>query len=825
MSLKMESKLGTPSVLARLMGLDEPSHHQPVQKKQRVLSDNYLRRVASIGVSEKCHSFRLSFEEKKEFKDGSEVLGKLKREKDYNLSVKNSVDMQLHSSKEGHDALGVVDYKKNLSAKDLQKPDSLVTKHHHDLQGIHYSSQSGCVKVLRSSYALYSRKTDTCGKHGRGIVQGSEKAVQKLGLGNIDKFVRSPMELENGTCLPPTKIVVLKPILGSSSNGNSYSISMKNKEFLSHEEGDIYVDEQERKNLAREEGPDRLISRQVGHGKNKLSRKASRTGSRDSDTLRKESGLMMPFSSPSSSYWKNQNRPTFYYSDSSYVARQAKKESLDRWKTTERFQEVEVGDGSRTLGEMLAVPDCELRPRSLDVRSGEQGNSSRIGPHRDYFMKPLESANRLRQRFRKQGHYQKDGLKSTISGSSCMKYRNGYLVQDDCVFQVELKRKLEEKDPCGDICPDSEHRCTIQESMAIQKELKNKTQEKVVSEQNFVITKSSAFRVASDNMVSEMVTDAENDFVSRPSGNHKVQDFEPRDCTSLVEDDDSSSQVPDTSSEQDMSFGISQEDSFSSICSCTDFESLVNAEAGYQPSPNSVLEPPFEKGISSSLECFQGAKTDLHGLQLQLELLKPESLEAYSEEDGMIVSSDDDSKEGSVQNSGVYKEFVRIFSVEESRDFSYLVDVFTEAGFHGKNSDLGYETRCSSEFPISPAVFEMLEKKYGEQMSWKRSERRLLFDRINLKLSDILQTSIGMHWTKPLLRRLCFRKSLEAVEEELWMSLVRHDKQANKDSPVKVLGQDDGWLELGDDIEVIVTDIECSLIDQLAEEVVGINSF
>lgn len=63
---------------------------------------------------------------------------------------------------------------------------------------------------------------------------------------------------------------------------------------------------------------------------------------------------------------------------------------------------------------------------------------------------------------------------------------------------------------------------------------------------------------------------------------------------------------------QDMSFGISQEDSFSSICSCTDFESLVNAEAGYQPSPNSVLEPPFEKEISSSAECFQGAKTDMH---------------------------------------------------------------------------------------------------------------------------------------------------------------------------------------------------------------------
>ncbi|XP_031254272.1 uncharacterized protein LOC116112255 isoform X2 [Pistacia vera] len=859
MSLNMESKQRTPSVIARLMGLDELSHHQPVQKKQRVLSENYLRRVASIGVTEKRHS-RLSFEEKKELEDVVEVLEKLKREKDYNLSVKkgkgnlsssevkmafmsqkfvdaNSVDMQLHFLKGGHDALGVVDYKKNPSAKDLQEPDSLITKRRHDLQGIHHSSQSGRIKVLNSSYASYSRKTDTCNKSGRGVDQGSVKMLQKLGLGNIDKFVRSRMELENGTCLPPTNIVVLKPNLGSSSNGNSHSISLKNKEFPSPEKGDIYVDKQERKNLPKDEEPDRLISRQIGHGKNKLSRKASRSGSGDSDTLTKESGLI-PFSSPSSSYRKNQYRPSFYHSDSSYVARQAKKEILERWKTTEKFQEVEVGDMSRTLGEMLAMPDHESRPRSLDIRLGGQGNSSKIGLHSDHFMKRLESANRLQQRFRKQGHNQKDGSNSIISGSSCMKSGNSCLVQDDHVVQGELKRKVEEKDPCekvsvvfnssscNDICPVSEHRCTIGESMAIQEELKDKIEKKDFSGQNCVVSESSsAFVVASDSMVSEMVTDAENEFVSRSSENHKDQDFQPTDCTSLVEDDDSSSQVPDTSTQQDMSFGISQEDFFSSICSCIDFESFVNSEAAHQPSPNSVLEPPFEKGIPSSPECFQGAKTDLHGLQLQLELLKSESLEAYSEGAGMIVSSEDGSEEGSVHNSGDNGEFMRIFNVEESRDFSYLVDVFTEAGFHGKNSDLGYETWYSSEFPMRPAVFEILEKKYGEQMSWKRSERKLLFDRIISELGDILQTSIGMNWTKPVSRRLCFRKSLEAAEEELWMSLVRHDKQANRDSPVKVLGRDDGWLELGDDIEVIVTEIESSLIDQLAEEVVSIDTF
>ncbi|XP_044509171.1 uncharacterized protein LOC123228040 [Mangifera indica] len=844
----MESKQGTQSVIARLMGLDELPHNQPVQKKQRVLSENYLRRVASIGVREKCHSFRLSFEEDKEFMDAVEALEKTKIEKDNNLSVKkgkgisssleanmafmsqkfvdkNSVDMQLPSSKGGQDALEIEDWKTNLSAIDLREPDSLITKHCHDLQGIQCTSQSRHIKVLNSSYASCSQKTDICNKSGRGINQGIVKMPQKLGLGNIDKFERSRMELENGTRLSPTKIV---------ANVNFYAIRMKKKEFHCPQKRDTYVDEQERKKLAKDEEPHRLISRQMWHSENNLSRKASMSGNRD--RLTEESGLMS-FSSPSSSYWKNQYRLSFYHSDRSYVARQAKKEILERWKANEKFQEVEVGDRPKTLGEMLAIPDHESRPRSLDIRLGGQNNSSKIGLHSDHFAKPLESSNWLKQRFRKQGHNQKDGLKCINSGSNCIKSGDSYLVQDDQVLQIELKRKLEEKDPCEKlsvvfnssscnvICPDSEHRCTKQESLAIQEELKNKIEEKDLSEQNCVVTESSAFSVASDSMVSEMVTDEEIESVSRSSENHRDQDFEPTDSTSLLEDYDDSYQVPDTLIQQDMSFGIPQEDSFSSICSCTDFESLVNLEAAYQPSPNSVLEPPFEKEISSSAECFQGAKTDMHSLQLQLELLKSESLEAYSEGGGMIVSSDDESEEGSIHNCRENEKFMRIINVEESRDFSYLVDVFTEAGFHGENSYLGCETWYSSEFPISLAVFKILEKKYGEQMSWKRSERKLLFDRINLELVDIFNTSIGMNWAKPVSRRLCFMKSIEAVEEELWNSLVHHDKQANRDSPVKLLGQDDGWLELGDDIEVIVTDIESLLIDQLAKEVVSIDSY
>lgn len=47
----MENSQNTPSVIAKLMGLDEmmPPWKQPVSRQQRVLSDNYLQKSGSIG--------------------------------------------------------------------------------------------------------------------------------------------------------------------------------------------------------------------------------------------------------------------------------------------------------------------------------------------------------------------------------------------------------------------------------------------------------------------------------------------------------------------------------------------------------------------------------------------------------------------------------------------------------------------------------------------------------------------------------------------------------------------------------------------------------
>lgn len=64
---------------------------------------------------------------------------------------------------------------------------------------------------------------------------------------------------------------------------------------------------------------------------------------------------------------------------------------------------------------------------------------------------------------------------------------------------------------------------------------------------------------------------------------------------------------------QELSHQFFEEESFSSLLSGTDPESLMSFEEAYQPSPNSVLEPFYNKEISSISECFKSVNASLHG--------------------------------------------------------------------------------------------------------------------------------------------------------------------------------------------------------------------
>ncbi|KAM1819608.1 hypothetical protein ACFX15_001174 [Malus domestica] len=141
------------------------------------------------------------------------------------------------------------------------------------------------------------------------------------------------------------------------------------------------------------------------------------------------------------------------------------------------------------------------------------------------------------------------------------------------------------------------------------------------------------------------------------------------------------------------------------------------------------------------------------------------------------------------------------------------------------NLTVDLSTWCPLEWPVSLAVFETLEKKFGDQASWKRSDMRFLFDRINAGLMEIFEPCMGVPtWTKPVSRRIRSMPSEEMIEEDLWMLLVSQEKETRKDSIENALGREIE-LDLGDDIDGIDREIERFLFDKLIVEFVTVESF
>jgi len=207
-------------------------------------------------------------------------------------------------------------------------------------------------------------------------------------------------------------------------------------------------------------------------------------------------------------------------------------------------------------------------------------------------------------------------------------------------------------------------------------------------------------------------------------------------------------------------------------------------------------------------------------------LLISDSSEVDDEECGLNVSSDEDCENEHMHNSQEKKDIAGLFRAEESRDFSYVVEVLTEGGIFNRSLFRDSSTWHSSQCPISPSVFEILEKKFGEQQLWRRSERKLLFDRINLGLLQILQPYLYIPmWEKSTSRRLNAEPSQNMIEDEMWGLLVAQENKASNELADDTLQGKIRWIELAQDVEDIVTEIVDLLTEELAMEIVTSDNF
>ena len=428
----------TPSVMAKLMGLDELPPRQPVHKQQRVLSENYLRKTASIGVREKRSSyegcsFRMTSEEHQEFKDIFEVSLVPRMDKHRHLSPQKrkacsnmtggSVALQmfmepkcllmnekLQHSKEFDDAPEALNSSNNLLLQNLQDRGSFFTKHLHDVQGVPPYLHSGNVNGLKSSSASCHRKNEIYRRLERRTEQNGLKSFQKprndgvpcsheeLGADCSHNLSKCRLQSVDDRCISSTRIVVLRPNLGktpatrsplsTSSHKGSQSSYRRHKDIHHSINEEVHVETRERKPLGSGWEPfgcgstvsgetANLIRKPMKHNASNSFTKW-RSGFGGDDTSLNEFGVMKP-SSPDSINWKNQHQKSFSYWNGFSVTRGAKKQLSERWKMAETCQEIGLVSRGNTLGEMLAMRDHETRSRNLDYKCGKNGQNRQFG--------------------------------------------------------------------------------------------------------------------------------------------------------------------------------------------------------------------------------------------------------------------------------------------------------------------------------------------------------------------------------------------------------------------------------------------------------------
>lgn len=328
----MEDKQKTPSVIARLMGLDELPSQQPLHRNHKVLSDDYLRKTASIGLLEKRSSRDgLLCKTSAEKQDMSVCRSEMFDGKPNANTV--SADFSVPRLRNSHTKYPLNE-KKLFHLKGLDD----MLEGLCDNRGKHFGGPKGFQSRLSASTST-SVSDDSDGElfnmldkmiHQRGALRSIEKvenSYQQTYIDPLDKL-KPQLDFKDRS----RSIVVLKPNSRRAKQINSSS------SFRGLSRSRVTPDE---------------CSPNV------------------SDRI----------SCQSSFNFKRIDQISYPFPSGSIFSVEAKKQIIERWRTTKNFQEVEV-DGRRcTLGEMFTMHDDGARPKTSISHEGgklELGSSRHV---------------------------------------------------------------------------------------------------------------------------------------------------------------------------------------------------------------------------------------------------------------------------------------------------------------------------------------------------------------------------------------------------------------------------------------------------------------
>ncbi|WOL14855.1 hypothetical protein Cni_G23636 [Canna indica] len=840
-----EFRHDSPGLIARLMGLDT----LPSPLRQQKIMDCYCQKTLSVGllgnyVHHRNCSHGHSNSEDQEFIDVFEVTKTSKKKKhrihgdssqgmlnckgneshmDFRrhiyLGAKGSSTSEvLNESKESDDASGVSDSSDEL----LRDPKPLFANHLRDLnRAIPLRNKSKNTK-LRPSKSTMLRKIEMRCKSSK-----SER--------NPDSCFHVPQEFtgsckmheaslcknyfeEDNDCTShnsPARIVILKPNLKKAqkwaeanfSTHEDYKFRSKRYQEIAasgiqepHSDGRNkqkffhHVNIWNRKVVGSSDDAGE-IARKIRHTTN------SRTKKNFASEINPYSGTIDSFSLPgnhtkakyqSHDYfgkWSYSISPASLYSSESSVSREARSRLIQRWKITRQFQDMRLGPlCSNTLREILALSDRETLNDTVNILSSKNVSDDKV-PSEDVLGRNSYS-------------FSISSKNDSKDGSSISVPRSKSQLAASCHLGLGDKNQEAEAEQRKPLVKSSKHHTDK-------------------SSRNYFVRE--------ENMLSEWETPVKSEgskkslclrhYLDKMTLDPIPTDYGVSDRNQLANNVPiptlgDNSWHPTTQEEQEISSDHPQEELLPSESDVAESH-LQSPKETEHPSPVSVLESPSEDETYSS-GCFGTLSVDLKELQLQLHLLKLESLEKYTEEKDTHVLSNADCAGASnvLLDSGV----VQKFRDDDDRDFMYLLDMLIESGICGLNENKLLDACHLLAWPVDQNVFYKLEKKYLNITSWSRSERKLLFDLISCIIEGLVTPYMNVH-PRAMLKICPPGWDHQGITETLWQMVVKQRNELHSNQENKIL--EPGWFGLENDVNLIGIEIESMLKDDLLEELAG----
>ncbi|KAK9281626.1 hypothetical protein L1049_004529 [Liquidambar formosana] len=788
MSKEVESKHNPPNVVAKLMGLDVLPCQQPDSFAQRSHSKGRSRNTLShSGIPLECWQQEHGFldrhmqheihhcQERNEYKDVYEIWqqsqktnyvrdkspqkGRYSKDIDekkmalvrqkFIEAKRLATDEKLRQSKEFQDALEVLSSNKDLFLKFLQEPNSLFSQHLYELQSIPPPPETKRITVLRPSKTVEDNKFDGSGKRSEKQIKkpgqvGQENGWHQDNPGFSPTFANWKAD-DNPT--QPTRIVVLKPSPGrthdikavvsppSSSprilHGEDFYEEPEDDEARESREVAKEITRQMRENLSGHRRDETLLSSVFSNGYigdessfNKSENEYAVGNLSDSEVMSPTSRHSWDYLNRFGSPYSSSSFSRASYSPESSVCREAKKRLSERWalmaSNGNSQEHRHVRRSSSTLGEMLALTDTKKSVRSEEATSNKEqqprGSTSCLTTNLNEDEGVDDSPRNLLR------------SKSVPVSSTVYGARLNVEVSGPEVGKTHDPKELTKAKSMKSSFKGKVSSLFFSKSKKSSKEKSSASRSK--DECKAATNEAPGFAVHNPGEISVDISQCINE-----SGLEEC--FSPglRGSSSRTSSPDSIGMGP----KQGMAYPEG------GLTVSKPVMPRNPSENQDQPSPISVLEPPFEEYNNTASEAFGSIKPDHQGTKVPAHPMASNLIDK-SPPIGSIartLSWDDSCAE--TATSYPLKPSSVSTGVEQEQDWYFFVQtLLSAAGLDGEvQSDTFFARWHSPESPLDPSLRDKhvdlndKEPLHEARRRQRRSNRKLIFDCVNAALVDI----------------------------------------------------------------------------------------